>query len=171
MTDVLTDEERERTGDPVMDPHVLEIWDRMREKLDQGYPDGWRFNAETPEIIGVFRRLEEGYTRQYGACPIMILAELRSKTEWSVWLFHAVLRNQLARMKPEPGEVVAVRWLGKRKPESGGNEYDDYRVVVNRGQAGAVDWSKIGDAAEAPADDDAPFGDRSEYADVDDVPF
>jgi hypothetical protein len=124
----------------------------MREKLEAGYPVPWipNENGDTEEIIGTFVRLERAPTRSYGMQWVMILAELETRAERSVWLLHTVLRNELSKLKPVTGETVGVRWLGKKTPAGGGQDYDDYRVVVDREPGTAANWDAVGGQGAPP---------------------
>lgn len=131
---------------------VDEIQQRMREKLEAGYPVPWipGENGDTEEIIGTFIRLEQAPTRNFGMQWVMILADLESRVERSVWLLHTVLRNELSKLKPVTGETVAIRHLGKKSPASGiGQDYDDYRVVCDRQPGTVANWDAVGANAAA----------------------
>lgn len=131
---------------------------RMREKLEAGYPVPWipNENGDEDEIIGTFVRLEQAPTRSYGMQWVMILAEAETGVERSVWLLHTVLRNELSKLKPVTGEVVAIKHLGKKEPQGGGQEYDDYRVVVDRVAGTQANWDAVGGATPTTAAAPAP---------------
>jgi hypothetical protein len=74
-------------------------------------------------------------------------------------LLHRVLIDELRRARPKPGELVLVKWLGK-KTSASGQEYVAYRVLVDREDQG-VDWAALGEPSEegpsAEPEDDIPF--------------
>lgn len=51
-----------------------------------------------------------------------------------------VLDDQLAKV--QPGQLVMIKWLGLRKPKTGGREYHDYEVFISKSQSKAVDASR-----------------------------
>lgn len=161
-------------------PNETHDWDaiaeRMRKAADEGFPTAWQPESPDDEIIGTLARVTMQAPTSYGPAPVVELVTPVG-ARYSVWLFHTVLRRAFEREAPALGERVLIRWLGKRRPDGGGNEYDDYRVIVDRPEAaGQPDWqamaSRYGDhdvarhrSEEAVAD--VPDG----YAADDDIPF
>ena len=91
--------------------------------------------------MGVVAKVTMQAPTAFGPSPVVELA-LESGDRMSVWLYHTVLRRMFQRERVELGEVVLVRWLGKRTPEGGGNAYDDYKLVVMRDvDPGKPDWA------------------------------
>lgn len=121
---------------------TTELEDRtraLRERLETDYPEAWR--PETGQsVVGTFARLERGRTT-FGPAWIVVLADAGTGAEVSVWLLHKALLAQFKRLSPVTGELVAVKYKGKRRPESGGPEYDDYRVEVDRDTS--ANWEMI----------------------------
>jgi hypothetical protein len=123
----------------------------LAERAERPPPESWRpddaSKGHPEKLIGELVRYEENHTA-YGPCRIAVLRN-SAGAEFSVWLLHTVLRNEFARLRPKPGELVYVRYLGKRQPKQpGGSPYDAYAVVVDRDD---VDWDGS----------DAGFGERS----------
>jgi hypothetical protein len=136
--------------------------DLLRERARADFPEAWIPEREGDEFVGVFRRLDRGHT-SYGPCAIAVFAEDGTGADRAVWLIHTVLRNELRRVRPEPGELVCIRYLGKRQPVGGGPAYDSYRVVVDR-EGGGLSWDDLEEAgpdaagqAARTATDDIPF--------------
>ena len=129
--------------------------------LDQGFPEAWRpdqggENNPNP-LIGVFKEMNSASTA-YGPCWVMTI-ELEDGTERTVWLIHTVLRNELARARPEPGERIGIKYMGKQG--EGQTAYVGYRVKVDRPQGRAFDWGKLGGDPEVVDDlPDPPVVDR-----------
>lgn len=138
--------------------------DPLAAKLDEGYPESWVAEKPGDQITGYVVRVERGHTT-YGIKPILILrtddGELRS-----VWVLNDVLANALRRLRPVPGERVAIRFDGKRtaknpRPGTSG-EYNDFKVAVDRPEeASTIDWdSTLGPEVEAvpvSETDEVPF--------------
>lgn len=141
----------------------------LRDRVRADFPEAWIPEGEGDELIGYFQRIDYGNT-SYGRCPIAVFADPTTGTERAVWLLHTVLRNELIRVRPAAGELVAIRYLGRREPTGGGQAYESYRVVVDR-PASAVSWDDLAtDDVPAPAAESAPLGDTGLAGD-DEIPF
>jgi hypothetical protein len=121
-------------------------YDNLERQATQDFPRSWVPSEADPSIVGEFLRLEQG-TTAYGPARIVVL-KTKDGSERSVWLFHTVLRNEFARVRPKVGELVAVRYLGKKQGAQG-QAYESYRVVSQRDE-GAPEWDSL------DSDDDAP---------------
>lgn len=119
-----------------------EAIDRLRDRASRDFPQPWVAENPDDEIAGELLRYERGNTRSYGEKWIAVLRTPEGE-ERSVWLLHTVLNNQFARLKPKVGELVLIRYQGKREG-AGGSTYDDYRVEIDRGEDMAPDWSELG---------------------------
>lgn len=129
----------------------------LRDRASQGYPEAWIPSREDPEFVGFFRSLDQRPTRN-GAALVAVFADAASGIERAVWLVHTALRNEMARQRPRPGELVLIRWEGTREPAAGGRAYEAYRVVVER-EGGSLGWDTIAvddDQAPAPASSQPP---------------
>lgn len=140
--------------------------DPLLGKLDEGFPESWIPKEEGDTIVGWVTRVERGYTT-YGWRPILVLRDDEGELH-SIWLLTEVLQNAMRRLRPVPGERIAIRFNGKKKaknPRPGtSGEYNDFRVVVDRPEeSAAIDWEATlgptGDAAEQqqPPEDEIPF--------------
>jgi hypothetical protein len=146
---------------------------QLRERAQSDYPESWKPSEQEPMIAGEYVRLEHGHT-SYGPKEIVIL-RTEDGRERSVWVLNEVLGNQLRRVRPRAGDLLCIHWRGKRR-STGGNEYDDYRVVVDRGENGD-EWS--GAPAAAASDEELngrslehlPAGDQQAALDEDRPPF
>lgn len=119
--------------------------DDLSERLDADYPETFILNDENPKFVGVFKRVDSGPS-EYGPVPIVVMADQDGK-EYGIWLLHAVLRNQFAQQAPKVGELVGIRYLGKKRGASG-RDYANYRVAVVRdASAEDFDWSLVSDEA------------------------
>ena len=126
-----------------------------RAKLDQPRAETFRFSHEGDEIAGVVVRLDVADT-EYGQQRIVVVdpgdGNLRS-----IWLLHDALRSQMEKLRPEPGDVIAVRYLGRQKSVNG-RSYHAYTVTSDRDRP-QFQWGK------RPQRDDAvpPEGDGESY--------
>lgn len=114
-------------------------YEDLRRLTQRDFPESWVPSTEDPVLVGTFERLESAQTA-YGPASIVVL-KTKDSRERGLWLFHTVLKNEFKRARPEHGELVAVRYLG-RKQGSQGQSYEAYRVVVQRD--GTPDWDALG---------------------------
>jgi len=162
-------------------PNETYDWDsiaeRMRKAADEGFPTSWQPEEPGDEILGTLARVTMQAPTSYGPAPVVELVTPVGG-RFSVWLFHTVLRRAFEREAPALGERVLIRYLGKRRPEGGGNEYDDYRLIVDRPEAsGSPDWTTMAtrygdhDVARGRVDADPGPPDESYGHSDDDIPF
>jgi hypothetical protein len=115
-----------------------------KAKLDQPRAETLKFTTAGDEIVGTVVRLDVADT-EYGPQRIVVVdpgdGNLRS-----IWLLHDALRSQMAKLKPQPGDVVAVRYLGRQKSASG-RSYHAYTVTTDKDRP-QFSW----DGVPAPAD-------------------
>jgi hypothetical protein len=128
-------------GAPEPDPQVTARVERLRERASREFPKAWVPEQPGEELAGELDRYESG-TTAYGEQTIAVLRTLDG-AERAVWLIHAVLRDEFAKLQPRPGELVLIRYLGKREPAGGGSAYVSYRLEVDRPDA-VPDWAAVG---------------------------
>ena len=124
-----------------------------RAKLDQPRAETYRFTDAGDEIAGTVVRLDVADT-EYGPQRIVVNdagdGELRS-----IWLLHDALLSQMKKLKPQPGDVLAVRYLG-RQQSGNGRSYHAYTVAMDKDQP-QFQWDTPSARPPAQADDD-PWG-------------
>lgn len=125
------------------------------EHFDGSFPKPLKLEANDV-FVGQVLRYESGHT-SYGECPIVVLVDEATGEEWSLWMFHQVLRNEfLEKRKPRVGERVGI----KRLPEDPTKAYTRYVVRVDRDAPQGGDPGAPPDPARfAPASDAGAFGD------------
>jgi hypothetical protein len=128
---------------------VSERAQQLARRAEQELPEAWMPSAAGDAIVGEVVRLEQGMTVRGPAWIVVLKTE--DGRERSVWLLHTVLRNELARQRPEPGELVLIKYEGK-KESTAGQAYEAYRVLVDRDQA-VPDWDAVAGATRDGADD------------------
>lgn len=116
----------------------------LKDRLDEGYPEAWIPEQPGDTLVGIFKRLDTANTSR-GQRYIVVLGSTRNLDfEKAIWLHHTALRNQFRQAAPVAGEMVAVRWDGKKISESTKQEYDGWTVRVDRPQSAEdVDWSEV----------------------------
>jgi hypothetical protein len=123
----------------------------LQDRLDEATPTAIKLK-DGDVFTGVFNHLERGET-DYGTCWIAVFTdpdvggmleppEIPEGGTASLWLFHEALLSQFKKLRPEKGERIAVKRLGKRR---GGNDRDyvNYSVVSENQQAGAFTWDEV----------------------------
>jgi len=120
---------------------------RLRARLDTAETPSkpWQPNPGA-ELIGVFTGWTSGTTRRNETHPIALVEDEAGET-WAVWAFYRVLRDELRKADPKPGEAILIRRSEDRKGPNG--TYRVYRVAVDR------DADPFAEAAE-PLDQGAP---------------
>lgn len=127
--------------------------DRLKAMLDKPLPEAWIPKKAGDVISGAFISLGEGVT-QYGPAPFVVLGTAAG--EVSVWLFYESMKTGFLRAKPQPGEIVAIRYDGEKpvkNPAPGRKKtYHDYRIAVDRPEAAPVSWDTVGLASTVDRD-------------------
>ena len=106
---------------------------RMRERMyddDGSFPDMW---DPQPDQMLVGEVL--GYTdteTKYGPCQIAQIEEDGTGDVFSVFLSRSVLKNEFERQAPRVGDVVGIKYFGKRPTRDGKSEFHLYKVRVVR---------------------------------------
>jgi hypothetical protein len=146
-------------------PAVTDTAEPNRTELEQAALEGLAAKAESWQpvrekdhpnvIVGTVARIEavERETSFAGRVTVPIVTLVGSDgTGWSVWLWQTVLANEMRRLCPQVGDVLAVEYLGKVQPDSGGSAYHSYRVskADDGTTPDAFDW----EAAAPPAEPD-----------------
>jgi hypothetical protein len=80
--------------------------------------------------------------------PIVTIRQ-RDGIELAVHAFHAVLRNELAKLAPQPGQRIAIRYDGQKGGDDGRSRYHSYRVATDR--VPAFRWGAFSEDAGAGA--------------------
>src|SRR5215210_3049859 len=113
----------------------------LAAQLDRRHTESWIPDEPGDTVEGEFLRLDRG-TTEYGAAAIAVIRTDDGR-ERAIWLLHAVLKNELARVRPEPGERLAIRFDGRKRSAKGHN-YAAYSVAVDREET-APSWEDIDD--------------------------
>jgi len=100
------------------------------------FPEGWRPEPDE-KIVGTVDSVDE-FEGKFGAYPVLTIIE-DGGGDVSVHCFHTVLKREVARQRPEPGDRIAIKYFG-RDEERG---YERYRVIVEKETGKTpIDWSK-----------------------------
>jgi hypothetical protein len=103
-----------------------------RARLDQPRAETYRFTKAGDEIAGTVVRLDVADT-EYGPQRIVVI-DPGDGNPRSVWLLHDALLSQMKKLKPQPGDVIAIRYLG-RQQSSNGRSYHAYTVASDQDRA------------------------------------
>lgn len=152
---------------------------RLSARAEEPLPESWKPSKEGDRIIGRVVRYERGVTG-WGPAVICVVESLRRPgTFAAIWVFGTVLSNAFIREQPRRGEVILVEYRGKVHPQ-GGQEYKDWRLVVDRAGGAGLDAAEAfgqppdeppaAAPAEEPPSDWTPAGLDADPAD-DDIPF
>jgi hypothetical protein len=83
-------------------------------------------------VAGVLERYATGRTTYQDEAHIAVLS-LEDGSQRALWLLDTVLLDEWRKQRPRPGDLVAVAYFGKKAPAGGGDPYNAYRLVVDRG--------------------------------------
>jgi hypothetical protein len=118
----------------------LEILDNAGE-----YPQLWK-PEPGDQIEGKIRRMTEVMLEKAGETPVLVVQTSPDEV-LSVFCSATVLKNELARLEPEVGETILIRFLGKPT----GRDYYKYVVrIKDRPDGGGVNWAKYRTEGEQP---------------------
>jgi hypothetical protein len=164
--------------DPEQRAQRTEIEKRAHQALDREYPDAWlpqkNGNSHPTEIVGLVLRIDPrvGPSKTWGTYSAVVEVRATSGQEWTVWANEGgAMYAQLVRLRVQPGEVIAVRYRGKKESaQNPGQSYHDFRLVRvedEEGPAAPVDYDQLQRTTEPAA---LPEGDQAPKPD-DDIPF
>ena len=102
-------------------------WDEIDKALDAERPEAWIAENEGDTLKGSVVGYEEAFG-QFGPETICLIDT--GDTVMALWLYGAVLKDSFAKLKPQIGERIGVRYLGKRQGENSPNPYKMWKVVV-----------------------------------------
>jgi hypothetical protein len=144
---------------------------KLLDQVDADWPEAW-IPEEGQTIVGVLVRKETAPSA-FGEREIIVLADPGTGVESSVWLNHAALTSEIYRVKPQAGEMLAIKYLGpdpEAKPKDGRAPAHRYRVAVDRGET-PITWDDPVEPIEAaPVTQQEPDLDLTPGPD-DDLPF
>jgi hypothetical protein len=117
------------------------------------------------KVIGVVVDIDERLSDfNEGPYPLVTINRDDDNTEVAVHCFHTVLKQEIAKKRPQVGDHIGIKYLGI--PD--GRKYELYKVVLERPTR--IDYERM--AAEAKAeladsdeltDDDAPGFEDQEF--------
>jgi hypothetical protein len=167
---------RDAQMDPEQKARKDEIERQANEALEREYPPAWTPHKGTEghpaQIVGLVERIDPrvGPSRTYGTYSAVLEIRSTDGRTWTVWANEqGALYAQMIRLRVQPGEVIAIRYRGKKESETNpGWSYHDYRMVRvgEDGPNSPVDYEQLARSSEAPAlpaggepqaDDDIPF--------------
>ena len=171
-------QEREASLDPALREKKDQIERRAQEALDREYPPAWM--PQKPEtghpdvIVGLVLRIDPrvGPSKTFGTYSAVVEVRTTDGQEWTVWCNESgALYAQLVRLRLQPGDVVAIRYRGKRQSQQNPSQsYHDFRLVRvedDEGPAQPVDYDALQRNHDMPA---LPEGEEAPKPD-DDIPF
>ncbi len=152
----------------------------LANRLEHDLAPAWRPDQEDPDIlIGEVVSIEAG-SSDYGTYPLIVVRQ-DDGTEKAIHAFHTVLRNELVKQRPQIGERLGVKYLGKMQAAEGSKygSYIGYRAKVERAAGLEFNWDRMGADSDLVAFDDLPGAKQQTTepvsvpagAESDDIPF
>jgi hypothetical protein len=110
----------------------------LQAELDAwtGYAPAWKPKVGDT-LVGFIDSYDVGHT-PYGPVCTCIVTEEATNGKVSLWLSSTVLLDLFQKHKPQPGEKIGLKYLGKDAEKN----YHRYRLIVDR--PAAVDFSPLG---------------------------
>ena len=137
--------------------------------VDREFAEAWRPDPGD-KLVGEIVELGQRSGYDDELYPIVTVRQ-DDGVELAAHCFHTVLRNELAKLRPQVGQRVAIRYDGQKDPGGGRSRYHSYRVATD--SVPAFSWGAFGadgdpgvtdvasdipsDFAAAPSDTDIPF--------------
>jgi hypothetical protein len=114
------------------------------ELVDRDFADAWRPDPGG-KLVGEIVELgsRAGYNDEL--YPIVTVRR-DDGVELAAHCFHTVLRNELAKIRPQVGQRIAIRYEGERQGADGKSRYHAYRVATD--SVPVFSWGAFGDAAD-----------------------
>lgn len=114
------------------------------------FPRSWRFHsddsdkpADGPTFRGRFTGVIELAPSQNGDTPVARFIEEESGDEVSIWLFNIALKDQLAKLAPETGELVQIDYHGKKKSQTSGRPYKSFKATAPEREVPTLSWGAL----------------------------
>lgn len=137
-------------------------------QVDREFADAWRPDPGD-KLVGDVVELGQR-DGAYGAYPIVTVRR-DDGTELALHAFHTVAQTELARARPQIGERIAIKYVGKKTGADGRSSYHAYKVAVDR-QAAAFNWGAFaGEQNADPVAPDIPTDLDDLKGSEDDIPF
>lgn len=143
-------EAAERARREGLAPELRQEAEKWEEKanaaLDRVFPDKWepQKNREHPsQIVGQVVRIDPAIgPSDFGTYSAAIEIRTTAGDEWTVWAPHSgTMYAALLRFQVQPGEIVAIRYRGKRDSQrTPGQSYHDFRLVVLNREDDTGEW-------------------------------
>ena len=106
---------------------------KSKQRLEEGFPESWQPQSEDhdhPEIVvGKLVEINFDAPTSYGSASVLIIEDEDGK-EWSVWLLHRILKEQVFKYNPRIGDLIAVTYGGEREGKN--DNYHVYTVNIER---------------------------------------
>lgn len=110
--------------------------DDLLGEVEEDDSEGWVPEKEGEGLQGICLKRSTVMSEDFGQgkqeCPVVHLED-QNGDRWRVIGYSTVLRRLIEDDDPQPGDLWAVKYFGKRKQRKGSNEYHNYGSAVRRG--------------------------------------
>lgn len=132
--------------------------------------EGWR-PEEGDLLIGEVTEVTSGWSDHAGDFyPILTIKRRDNGESVSVHCFHTVLKNKILTLRPQVGQTVGIKYLGKHQhPKDASREVTDYVVKIEGGST-ADPYAAFG-ATARPSRPGRPAAAPPQESPEDDIPF
>lgn len=115
------------------DDDTAEVTDLLDEIGEDDDAEAWMPETAGEGVQGtvISRRLTKS---DYTAEPIPVLVlETADGKRVRITAFHSVLRREIEESDPQPGDLTAAKYFGKKDNKKGTGTYEHYKVAVRKG--------------------------------------
>lgn len=112
---------------------TLSIADRLSKDAQSWRPiDSTEYPDHPNPLVGEVVETETG-DGDYGEYPILTLLD-DDGNEWRWSVFGGVAQGRIAKLNPQVGDTLGVKYLGEKPAKNFPNRtYHDWRIVIERG--------------------------------------
>ena len=112
-------------------------WKNLEEKLNQSEDEqkAEAWNPENPgdNLLGVVVNIDRNAPGSHGRCDVAQI-ETRDGETRALWISNTVLKRRWEEHDPQPGDLIGVKYEGKRESSTTGREYKLFSLVVEKSE-------------------------------------
>lgn len=115
---------------------AIDLLDELTEEEGENWIPENAGDGIQGTVLSVTTFKGEVIDQKTGTFPDIPLIALKDPagTTWLIRAYHSILRTEVLQANPQPGDLFAVKYFGKKEPRKpGGNPYHLYKVAVRPG--------------------------------------
>jgi hypothetical protein len=130
----------------------MSLVEQLEAELDEPDPEPWRPKAGE-KLVGEIKDIRKAPSR-YADPYLIVTVRTENGEYWAFSAYHKVAREALAGLNPQCGDVIAIRYDGKK----GDRAYEFYKILVRHADGTVVEpnWDAIQKEGDAEPERDYP---------------